>query len=45
MEIIILWAKIIGIIIAWEIWKYLGWQFACWLVEKQVEQYERDKRK
>lgn len=43
MEIVTIWLKIIGIIIAWEIWKYIGWELACWLVEKQVKKYENQR--
>ena len=46
MEAILsIWIKIVAIIVIWEAWKYYGWQFVCWIVDKQVEQYERDKRK
>jgi len=44
-EIMTIWIKIIGIIVAWEIWKYLGWELVNWWVTKQAERYERDKRK
>ena len=42
MEIVTIWLKIIGIIIAWEIWKYLGWELACWFVERQVKKHENE---
>ena len=45
MEIVTIWFKIIGIIILWEVWKYLGWELVNWWVTKQTEQYERDKHK
>ena len=45
IEIFSIWLKIIGIIVLWEIWKYYGWEFVNWWVSRQVEKYERDKRK
>lgn len=45
MEILGIWLKIIGIIVAWEIWKWIWWEFTNWWVIKQTEQYERGKRK
>jgi hypothetical protein len=34
--ILTIWLKIIGIIIAWEVWKYLGWRIACWMVDRDM---------
>ena len=46
MEAILsIWIKIVAIIVIWEVWKHLGWKFACWIVDKQVEQYEKNKNK
>jgi len=45
IEIINIWVKIMAIIVIWEVWKYLGWRLVCWVVDKQMEQYERSKRK
>lgn len=41
IEIVTIWLKIIGIIILWEVWKYLGWMFVNWWVERQVEKHEK----
>jgi len=41
IEIVITLLKIIGIIVAWELLKYIGWRIVCWWVEKQVEKYEK----
>ena len=43
MEIVITLIKIIGIIVAWELLKYVGWMFVNWLVKKQVEKYENQR--
>ena len=40
IEIVTIWFKIIGIICLWEAWKYLGWMFVNWWVERQVKKYE-----
>ena len=46
MEVILsIWIKIVAIIVIWEAWKWVGWRIVCWIVDKQVEQYKRDKRK
>ena len=45
IEIVTIWLKIIGIIIAWELWKFIGWEIANWWVSKQADKYERGKRK
>jgi hypothetical protein len=43
IEIVTIWLKIIGIIIAWEVWKYIAWKLINWWVSRQVKQYERGK--
>jgi len=43
--IIHIWVKIVAIIVIWEVWKYLGWKISCWIVDKQMEQYGRNKHK
>lgn len=43
IEIVTIWLKIIGIIIVWEVWKYFGWMFVNWWVERQVEKYEKQR--
>ena len=45
IEILTIWLKIIGIIILWEVWKYIGWEFVNWWVERQVRKQVREHEK
>ena len=45
IEILTIWLKIIGIIILWEAWKYIGWEFVNWWVERHVRKHEKSKSK
>ena len=45
MEIVTIWLKIIGIIIAWEVWKFIGWELVNWWVAKQTEQHEDNNKR
>ena len=45
IEILTIWLKIIGIIILWEAWKYIGWELVNWWVERQVRKQVREHEK
>tara|TARA_S200002703_G_scaffold130550_1_gene117847 strand:+ start:59 stop:244 length:186 start_codon:yes stop_codon:yes gene_type:complete len=34
---------IIGVIVLWEVVKYLGWEFINWLITKQADKYENQR--
>ena len=45
IEIITIWLKILGIIILWEAWKYVGWHLLNEWIEYKVKQHERSNNK
>ena len=45
IEILTIWLKIIGIIILWEAWKYIAWEFINWWVDRQLRKHEKSKSK
>jgi hypothetical protein len=45
IEIITIWLKIIGIIVLWEAWKYVGWELVNWWVTWHIKKHEQNKNK
>jgi len=42
--IIYIWVKIVAIILMWEAWKYLAWEFINWWMEREIKQHERNNK-
>ncbi len=40
IDILTIWLKIIGIIILWEAWKYIAWEFINWWVDRQINKHK-----
>lgn len=43
MELVYLWIRIVAVIIAWEVWKWIAWEIIDKWINYQVKQHSKKK--